>query len=984
MENAMQNHGHPLPILLILLLLYCCACGGSESAAPQPQAGLAAPPAGVDAGLWQDLNSELQRVLEASGRERSVSAVPSEPGNRVTQIGVEDSGDGGVNVGWYYRNIGDYDLNGEVNIADLTPVGVGFQATDADADWFRRGVADGDGNGQVNIADITPIGVHFGNSVTGYIIEHTTTPEDLGSYLPVGEILLSEGEVIPAKVPSNISLPTEVKQVYLESKFVEFSAMDTFAVRPFFGTGSDRQLGIASYEEHAPTASLGWSMAGGNAGHTGQADVYFGTDVQLLYTQGGLNLAVSTLPEYDEAGNYYLGSADGMLHKFDQDDNELWSVSIGEQIHTLKYYDSEFGLLVGHDGGIAFYDALGQLLYEQAMGRVLSRPLTYFEDASYRAEAGTTEDGKLWSVHLVKDSGVLPAWEHEFGGSMPGSPVSSGLRVFVVRKGLAGADDQLVSLDLDGLDPQTHDTQQVIDPLLGLGIDFRIWASIGGLRLQSYDSDGTLSTAVLPDTGEFTAFAMNNILNRIWIAQQSGTGSQRVLDWDLTLDQIAAEQAIDARATNIIDNGSSIALLGDDGSINSWFPDFSTNWEGAVALGPDAADAPPQISFSPQFGPKGLIHVLSSPQLSTIDNDNGVVSRILGDALNESRLNICFQDDAVQLASRLITDQQGQQLLSAPHIKLAGPLADSTLRVSAPVLSRIQINGTEKRQRAGVSYRRNLLILTTPRIIESAVQREASALGGGGFALFEMDGSLAWDYPLDAEDVGAASFSFKRFLLCANDPASSSYRILCLTEATGTALWIVDLDAAGVTVPVADGNANAYVASETGTVYCISEIGQDIWHNTHPAPATGLVLHGEQLFYCSSDSLVAIDITDGSLDFSETISGGMDATPVLTVSGMLQLATLAGELWQVDPAGSDHTPELLYAGAGSVSAQPVTDASGYTAWINDAGTVYCIDRSGNLLWELESGSSARSELSVGPDGSIYILDELGRLAVIGR
>ncbi len=72
-------------------------------------------------------------------------------------------------VSWYYNNPADYDQNGEVNVADLTPLAQNFlsaQPGGFDVETAQS-VVDGDGNGLINLADITPIGVNFGNGGSG-------------------------------------------------------------------------------------------------------------------------------------------------------------------------------------------------------------------------------------------------------------------------------------------------------------------------------------------------------------------------------------------------------------------------------------------------------------------------------------------------------------------------------------------------------------------------------------------------------------------------------------------------------------------------------------------------------------------------------------------------------------------------------------------------------------------------------------------------
>jgi hypothetical protein len=82
------------------------------------------------------------------------------PGFEVNETNFQDADP----ITYTIRSIfatGDGDQNGETNIADLTPIGVSFQAVVSDTD-LSPARADYDANGEVNIADLTPIGQNFG------------------------------------------------------------------------------------------------------------------------------------------------------------------------------------------------------------------------------------------------------------------------------------------------------------------------------------------------------------------------------------------------------------------------------------------------------------------------------------------------------------------------------------------------------------------------------------------------------------------------------------------------------------------------------------------------------------------------------------------------------------------------------------------------------------------------------------------------------
>ena len=102
---------------------------------------------------------------------RAVSGVPSS--SLSAAVLVMESG----SLKWYCFDQGDYDQNGEVNLADLTPIAANFHATGFD---FKMSVScvDGDDNGEVNLGDIQPIAANFQNSLDGYHVYRSVNYSD--------------------------------------------------------------------------------------------------------------------------------------------------------------------------------------------------------------------------------------------------------------------------------------------------------------------------------------------------------------------------------------------------------------------------------------------------------------------------------------------------------------------------------------------------------------------------------------------------------------------------------------------------------------------------------------------------------------------------------------------------------------------------------------------------------------------------------------
>ena len=120
-----------------------------------------------------------------SGERSSSKAVTG--GFNAVELEIAPVDASNVMLSWDEKNVGDYDNNGEVNVADITPLGInlGKSRTDA-ANVDEFDVVDGDGNGLITVSDITPIGANYGNAISGYTVymvqdgnENSATPGEV-------------------------------------------------------------------------------------------------------------------------------------------------------------------------------------------------------------------------------------------------------------------------------------------------------------------------------------------------------------------------------------------------------------------------------------------------------------------------------------------------------------------------------------------------------------------------------------------------------------------------------------------------------------------------------------------------------------------------------------------------------------------------------------------------------------------------------------
>lgn len=155
-------------------------------------------PDGADAAAFAQLKAEFRQLVLSGALRRKAAgkAASAGLGVGIDDLIVADNGGGNFTLSWTYRHQGDYDQNGEVNVSDLSPIGLYFLQNSGGAGWQMARVADGDSNGEVNVADLTPLGQNFGSLVTGYRIESTATPADAGSWSAVTEVGFAVGEFI--------------------------------------------------------------------------------------------------------------------------------------------------------------------------------------------------------------------------------------------------------------------------------------------------------------------------------------------------------------------------------------------------------------------------------------------------------------------------------------------------------------------------------------------------------------------------------------------------------------------------------------------------------------------------------------------------------------------------------------------------------------------------------------------------------------------
>ena len=185
-----------------------------------------AAPEGVSEGDFEILKSELLKQLEARGLERLASTAPSGESGLVEDLMYDGASQ---TLYWSYVNLGDFDVNGVVGVADITPIALNYLAARTGEEWQDAYLAwvDGDGSGQIGIPDITPIALNYLNTVAEYVV--LTSSSESGPFTEIARVPFASGEA-----------PSETEKIPLTFRISPLpeGAQKYIAVAPADGEGT--------------------------------------------------------------------------------------------------------------------------------------------------------------------------------------------------------------------------------------------------------------------------------------------------------------------------------------------------------------------------------------------------------------------------------------------------------------------------------------------------------------------------------------------------------------------------------------------------------------------------------------------------------------------------------------------------------------------------------------------------------------------------
>jgi hypothetical protein len=208
-----------LLLIAALAVLGFAACGGGSkkttTTLPIPQvhdtpvdaagiqaelAGMAVPE-GVSAEVWAQVKAGFwQEWQRAQENKESSAASGQQPANQVDWIYALTVGQEydqeretyvrEVELRWRYKNVGDFNLNGYVQIGDLTVFAQQFGRSVADNPELEA--LDANGSGAIDVGDLTQFAMNYGRSCTSFGILGATSVD--GPWTELGSVGIEMGE----------------------------------------------------------------------------------------------------------------------------------------------------------------------------------------------------------------------------------------------------------------------------------------------------------------------------------------------------------------------------------------------------------------------------------------------------------------------------------------------------------------------------------------------------------------------------------------------------------------------------------------------------------------------------------------------------------------------------------------------------------------------------------------------------------------------
>ncbi|MCB1218892.1 PQQ-binding-like beta-propeller repeat protein [bacterium] len=890
-------------------------------------------PAGVDPELWQELLAALDQSLENS--ERGSSTAPQGTLNAVTDLQLAESGPDSAELSWSYRSIGDYDQNSQVNISDLTVIGLHFGKSEGSAGWQSAALADGDGNGLITIADVTPIGANFSSSLSAYSIRRTRK----GSTTEILRIPQSAGNTEAGSPRLRYSVLVEDLQDGDALFVVGMDESDGSSSQPstevLFTSGIRPQNLTASQGTFAGAVELNWEPVGAALGYVVERRMLSLTIYEQIGTTDGLTGYTDTAPEPGQHRFYRVAALLAEGQTAYSDSAEGWSMPLPAA--PLNPLASQGTVLDGIElSWEAVADADSYRVYRDGN----TAELAELGDTSYIDSELPDSATHQYAIRAVNAAGIGPASisVEGFPGVIPATPQG-----FTASQGSVSGG---VQLDWQQTD---HATGYRIyrDNSASLLMETAIVTSFLDSTLSDFDSHDYWISAISavgesmqagPVSGHVQP-QLPGAVGNLAASQGQFRGSIQ-LSWDAA--EHAAEYYIyrdgsgvplampgnvtnytDASLPDLLPHAYTVRALNSVGqgplssSVNG-YPDNRSEW---WRFGMDNRHQ----SRASASGPTGNALAWSYPTGSWI------------------RCNPVMADDGTvyfgNYASKLValnpdgmekwTYSAGADIYTSPAIA-----RDGTIYIGSHdfKLHAVNPDGTQR-----WTYTTGGIVRSSPAISEDG----RVLFGSNDHKLYclDADGNLLWSFTAGEEVRSSPAIALDGSIYF----GSGKDNQLNALNPDGSLRWKYDAGGWVRSSPAIADDGTIYVGSSNGRLHAVSPLGSRLWEFT----AGGYVencspaLDGNgRVFIGSGDGrLYCIDAASGTEQWHYQTGADIDSSPAIDAAGNIHVGSDDFKLHSVHPDGS---LRWTYTTGALVDSGPLVAVDGRVYFGSSDGKLYCI------------------------------------------
>jgi outer membrane protein assembly factor BamB len=212
---------------------------------------------------------------------------------------------------------------------------------------------------------------------------------------------------------------------------------------------------------------------------------------------------------------------------------------------------------------------------------------------------------------------------------------------------------------------------------------------------------------------------------------------------------------------------------------------------------------------------------------------------------------------------------------------------------------------------------------------------------------------------------------------------------------TGAVVWSFDAGAGTAKVfasPALGRDGTIYVGTQGDRFLAIDRHGKRLWSFDAGGDndATPAVADDDTVIFGSDDGHVRAMAPGGAIRWLTQLGKPIRAPVAIGPDGTAYVATYGEEPFVAALDGATGVERWRFStapGEGAfygIQSGALVDAEGYVYFGGRDHFVYCLSPKGELVWKYETGDQVDASPSIGPDGTLYVGSDDGKLYAFGR